>query len=184
MDWQITHSDVTLTNSISQEISMTKRSFFLTAAAGLLASAVLAAPSRAGQELLTFSFALTPTTSTATDLEVLLSGAVPTSGYTITSPSSNLPGATASGSGDTVTINFTATDKTNGTVDVLFNTASPVSLTGSQIFSGVTPPNSLTGTGLQINLFSVPEPNSIALLGIGMTGFLAFRRLFKRSSAA
>jgi len=29
---------------------------------------------------------------------------------------------------------------------------------------------------------SVPEPTSIALLGIGMTGFLAFRRLFKRTS--
>jgi len=30
----------------------------------------------------------------------------------------------------------------------------------------------------------VPEPTSIALLGIGMTGFLAFRRLFKRISVA
>jgi hypothetical protein len=30
---------------------------------------------------------------------------------------------------------------------------------------------------------AVPEPTSIALLGIGMTGFLAFRRLFKRPSA-
>jgi len=31
---------------------------------------------------------------------------------------------------------------------------------------------------------SVPEPTSMALLGIGMTGFLAFRRLFKRTSVA
>jgi hypothetical protein len=31
---------------------------------------------------------------------------------------------------------------------------------------------------------SVPEPTSMALLGIGMTGFLAFRRLFKRNSVA
>jgi hypothetical protein len=31
---------------------------------------------------------------------------------------------------------------------------------------------------------SVPEPASIALLGIGMTGFLAFRRLFKKASVA
>jgi hypothetical protein len=31
---------------------------------------------------------------------------------------------------------------------------------------------------------AAPEPTSIALLGIGMTGFLAFRRLFKRNSVA
>jgi len=31
---------------------------------------------------------------------------------------------------------------------------------------------------------SVPEPTSLALLGIGMTGFLALRRLLKRTSAA
>jgi hypothetical protein len=31
---------------------------------------------------------------------------------------------------------------------------------------------------------TIPEPTSIALLGIGMTGFLAFRRLFKRTSVA
>jgi len=36
--------------------------------------------------------------------------------------------------------------------------------------------------GLSLQQSAVPEPASIALLGIGMTGLLAFRRLFKRTS--
>jgi len=35
-----------------------------------------------------------------------------------------------------------------------------------------------------IEAFAVPEPTSMALLGIGMTSFLAFRRFFKRGSIA
>jgi len=49
----------------------------------------------------------------------------------------------------------------------------------------------LTGgsTGVSLSVItqafsSVPEPTSVALLGIGMTGFLAFRRLFKRTLVA
>lgn len=33
-------------------------------------------------------------------------------------------------------------------------------------------------------VLSIPEPTSMALLGIGMTGFLAFRRFFRRTGAA
>jgi hypothetical protein len=45
----------------------------------------------------------------------------------------------------------------------------------------------LTGTGAFTELASrggVPEPGSLALLGIGMTGFLAFRRFFKKTPVA
>jgi hypothetical protein len=55
------------------------------------------------------------------------------------------------------------------TINLAANTNSPV-----DGFSGTT---IITAT-------SVPEPTSLALLGIGVTGFLAFRRLFKRAPAA
>jgi hypothetical protein len=65
----------------------------------------------------------------------------------------------------------------------------PTSLTLA--FSNVTPPVGTTGTtlsaftGQNSGTFAaasfVPEPASLALLGIGMSGFIALRRFFKRS---
>jgi len=40
------------------------------------------------------------------------------------------------------------------------------------------------GLGLSEVASAVPEPTSLALLGIGMSGFFAFRRFFKRTSVA
>lgn len=58
-------------------------------------------------------------------------------------------------------------------------------------FTNVVPQASITGTTIAAftsnisgTFSAVPEPTSVALLGIGMTGFLAFRRFFKRTSAA
>jgi len=62
-------------------------------------------------------------------------------------------------------------------------------------FTNVTPGAGINASTHTFNAFtsnisgnmsaqSVPEPASLALLGIGMTGFLAFRRFFKKTSVA
>ncbi len=56
-------------------------------------------------------------------------------------------------------------------------------ITVSLAANGTNPTDQFTGS-TQVTAASVPEPTSLALLGIGVSGFLAFRRFFKRSAVA
>jgi PEP-CTERM motif len=171
---------------------MTKRSFFLAVAAGLLASVAFATPSQAGSEyLVTAAFNIVPLTGappvTATDVTVTLSDATLNGSVSVVGMGglSTVSGTLVNG---VVTINFDAASATTptslpGGVMVEFSGPTGVGINAFAL-SGTSAAFSSSGLNVSIANVSVPEPTSVALLGIGMTGFLAFRRLFKRSSVA
>jgi len=158
---------------------MMKRSFLLTAAFALFASLALAPSSQAGTYVFQGTFSVgSPYTASNAILQfsdTVTGGATITSNVgTITYFPINVPMASvyemklvfaphASGM-----IEFTVTSYGNylgGGFDGLSNPNAPYS-------GSITP------------LGAVPEPSSMALLGIGMTSFLAFRRFFKRTPPA
>jgi hypothetical protein len=57
---------------------------------------------------------------------------------------------------------------------------------GVDIGKAIVTGGTITGTGgfTELSQFAVPEPASLALIGIGMTGLLAFRRFFKKTPVA
>jgi len=164
---------------------MTKRSLFLTVAVGLLASVAFATPSQAGTVTTTASFTVT-SPGTATDIEITYSPGVDPIGP-ITTVGSNTGGLTNivySESANTVEVKFDAKSATTGNLVFEFTTNTPGNITFSNAsLSGVTSGSQGTVT-VGVATAAVPEPTSIALLGIGMTGFLALRRLFKRTAVA
>jgi hypothetical protein len=94
-----------------------------------------------------------------------------TGGYSV-SETLSVPGTTLSANlgSPTDTINFAGVNSITVSKDIFLNGGN-----GGTSLSVITQAFSSTG---------VPEPSSMALLGIGMTGFLAFRRLFKRHAVA
>jgi len=152
---------------------MMNRSLFLSLAAGLLASLALTAPSHAASVTVTGSFSVPG--AVAGELDFFFSAPVSAPATFVGTPTPSAP--TFSGN------------------EVIFTYLPPIvagqltfTVTTSGIFEGgEINPNSILGTPAANNfnfMTSVPEPTSIALLGIGMTGFLAFRRLFKRTATA
>jgi len=166
---------------------MTKRSLFLTVAAGLLASVAFATPSRAANETLSAAFDISPSNINATEIDITLTGVPPGTGsYTVLS-NGGLTGLNFAVSGDVLEITFNAanhtTPTTNPALVVTFTNPANLGITTYSITGGNTSLG-YSSSGLQVSLSSVPEPASMALLGIGMTGLLAFRRLFKRPTVA
>jgi len=164
-----------------------KKSFFLTLAAGLLASLAFAAPSQAGT-IVTTNLSFPALTPEPTSVVIDYAGAGVISNPAILS-SVPIGSTVAISNPDQVTVTFTGTITTGEAVAFTFASTTPFGngtppdITISSVTAhpgGPTAPTILAS----VSFSAVPEPASIALLGIGMTGFLAFRRLFKRTSVA
>jgi PEP-CTERM motif len=166
------------------------RSLMLCMAAGLVATLAFVTPSQAGSTLVTtdLTYSLTGAGNpTLTDIQIQYSSVDPISdlkmvsgtftGVVLSEPHPNL-----------VEITFNRTG--SGTIEFTFVTgAAPGSVTGfftghSGVITGSAPATETSVVTVTSAPIGVPEPASIALLGIGMTGFLAFRRFFKKTSVA
>jgi len=166
---------------------MKKRSLVLCMAAGLMASLAFATPSQAGSVVVdtTASFTLTsPPGATASDFSFTYNSTA-ISGLTLVSGPA---GTTISSDGVSV-ITIDLSPPTGGPASFEWKFTDPgpgpigvvtaFQFSGTPVQFGATTTFAVTNTSA-----SVPEPASLALLGIGMTGFLAFRRFFKKTAVA
>jgi hypothetical protein len=148
------------------------RRAFLFLAAGLLASMALAGPTHAGLITVTGTYDISP--ASVLELEFAFSSAV--SAPTGTSSS---PVGTFSASGNDVLFDLPAPGASSGSLSFTVMTTGFYEGTSVTSFTGIP-----AGFHLNFTPTAVPEPTSMALLGIGMAGFFTYRRLFKRPATA
>jgi len=157
-----------------------KRSLFLSLVAGLLASLALTAPSQAGSVLVvTDALLVAPAGTASADAEITYS-TVPTGPITILG-TTTVAVTGMSISGDAITINYTPI-KGNQELDFTFFATPPITITADTL-TGVVGPGPV-GIIANVNAAVVPEPTAIALLCVGLSGVVAFRRYFKRTTIA
>jgi hypothetical protein len=164
---------------------MSKRSFCGAVALAVLAGLAFATPSHAAPTTIDTKITFSVSGGgTATDVTVtysnpaidpIVSGSltlVSAGGLTISPPISE--------ASNKVTVDFSPSSGTVGTLEFTFMTNTPASMYDAEL-SGVTAGQTGTISASVVGL-AAPEPASFALLGIGVTGFLACRRLFKRTA--
>lgn len=181
---------------------MMKRSGFLIAALGLLASSAFVTPSQGSMVPVQVSDSFSATNSalgdTISSITLTFTGLNGITGLTqggngvellMVSPFAVVVTPTTSTTSDSVTLHYSPS------VFTASGSISFVTLVDSSELTSLSTDIKVTGTYTTVNgtttlvvpppsftIAAVPEPSSMALLGIGMTSFLAFRRLFKRGT--
>ncbi len=159
---------------------MPKRSFAMALAMALFASLAFSAPSKAGMYVTTLT-ALN-TAAPADDLEVTFAGTGGSISDIVVKASGATVGSTSvimSGTG--VEVNFSSPLANASGIYLTFETTSAPTGISSAVWTYKSgSPVAAPAVGIQTA--AVPEPASMALLGIGMAGFLSFRRFFKRKA--
>ena len=162
---------------------MMKRSFLLTAAFTVLSTLAFATPSQAGTY--TTQAIFVNGGPAANDFEATFTGTGGSlANLTVFNPVGTMSSITG---GNSITIDFATPLPTNGVLDFTFTTTTAVIGIASSVWTYTGGGSAATGPPIFFHTQPtalVPEPTSMALLGIGMTSFLAFRRFFKRNSIA
>jgi PEP-CTERM motif len=165
---------------------MKNRSFLLAMGLAALFSLAFTPGSQAASVLVTTTVDFHVTGGgTASDLEITYN---PT-GLSITdlmyTATDGLVSPGISSSASTVTLTFDPKATASGVVFTFMTDAAPGDIgVASYQLTGLD--GHVTDSGVNVGLVvsGVPEPASVALLGIGMAGFLAFRRFRKRLTVA